>query len=140
MQKKKNTVVFIDAESVSSNHCGRIMSQCSVIGELDEARYYARQKDPATRAWNDEANQRGIKKYLISGSPAPNKIDKHIIKDAKKLVKTRKNIDIFCIASRDGDYTELVRYLRNYGKRVVVLATKCTSQRLKSAASIVLEI
>lgn len=39
------------------------------------------------------------------------------------------------MASRDGGYTDLVNELRNRRKRVVILATKDTSQRLKRSAS-----
>ena len=69
------------------------------------------------------------------GNPEHNKIDKKLIKDAKKILRDNKSIDIFCIASRDGDYTELVKLLRENRKRVVVLATKDTSQKLKNSAS-----
>lgn len=36
--KKKNTMVFIDTESVSANHCHRIIGQCKCIGEIFEMR------------------------------------------------------------------------------------------------------
>ncbi len=140
MNKKKNMIVFIDAESVSSVYCDEIMVQSRSIGQLDEVRYYARQKDPSTRAWSSKANLHNIRKFLIGGGPSPNKIDKHIISDAKKVADKQTNIDIFCIATRDGDYTELVNYLRSHGKRVVILATKYTSQKLKRAASEVRDI
>lgn len=133
--KKKNTVVLIDAESVDASHCSRIVGQSKSVGEVAEIRYYARQKDPSTRAWIDEAKENDIKSVLMVGNPEHNKIDKKLIKDAKKILRDNKSIDIFCIASRDGDYTELVKLLRENRKRVVVLATKDTSQKLKNSAS-----
>lgn len=127
--------VFIDAESVSSSHASNINGQIKQIGELFEARYYALQKDNGTSSWKQEAKKYGFKPILMAGAPEKNKIDNKIIKDAKKMLAQNKQIDIYCIASRDGDYTDLVKYLREHKKRVVVLATKQTSQRLKDASS-----
>ena len=133
--KKKNLVLFIDAESVSSNYAAKIMNRISKIGQLFEARYYALQKDDSTRFWKDQAKHHGIKPILMYGEPSKNKIDNKIIKDAKHMLKENKNIDIFCIATRDGDYSSLVSFLREQRKRVIILAPKNTSQKLKSVSS-----
>ena len=53
----------------------------------------------------------------------------------EKVLNENKSIDIFVIVSRDGDYTELVRFLRSNRKRVVILAPKNTSKKLKNASS-----
>ncbi len=134
-KRKKNTMIFIDAESVSADHCSGIMGQCNPVGEIFEVRYYARQNDPATLAWKDKARAYNIKPILMYGEPAHNKIDNKIVKDIRRILETNKSIDIFCIASRDGDYAQIAQELRNRKKRVVVLAMKNTSERLKSVAS-----
>lgn len=133
--RKKNLALFIDAESVSSNYATKIMSSISKIGQLAEARYYALQKDDSTRFWKDQAKHHGIKPILMYGEPSKNKIDNKIIKDAKHMLQQNKNIDIFCIATRDGDYSSLVSFLREHRKRVIILAPKNTSQKLKSVSS-----
>lgn len=71
----------------------------------------------------------------MAGEREKNKIDNKIIRDAKKILNENKSIDIFVIVSRDGDYTELVQFLRNNRKRVVILAPKNTSKKLKNASS-----
>ena len=71
----------------------------------------------------------------MCGEPEKNKIDKKIMKDVRKMLEQDKQVDIFCIASRDGDFTSLVNELRRQKKKVVILATKQTSQRLKKAAN-----
>lgn len=71
----------------------------------------------------------------MAGEREKNKIDNKIIRDAKKILNENKSIDIFVIASRDGDYTELVKFLRSNRKRVVILAPKNTSKKLKNASS-----
>ena len=132
---KENTMIFIDAESVAANRCSRIIGQCKNVGEIHEIRYYARQKDPSTAAWKDVAREYGIKPILMYGEARHNKIDDKIIKDIYNVLKTNKAIDILCIASRDGDYSNIAKELRERHKRVVVLATKNTSGLLKSYAS-----
>lgn len=134
-QKKKNLAVFIDAESVGSSSAARIAGQIKKIGTLFEARYYALQKDHRTTAWKDVAKKYGFKPILLCGEPEKNKVDKKIMKDVRKMLEQNKQVDIFCIASRDGDFSSLVNELRKHGKRVVILATKQTSQRLKKAGN-----
>ena len=137
---KKNTMIFIDAESVAANRCSRIIGQCNNIGEIYEIRYYARQKEPSTEAWKDVAKEYGIKPILMCGEARHNKIDEKIIKDIYNVLENNKAIDIFCIASRDGDFSNIAKELRDRHKRVVVLATKNTSIRLKSQASEIKDI
>ena len=135
-RNKKNTMVFIDAESVAANRCSNIIGQIRSVGEVAEIRYYARQKDPSTAAWKEEAKKYGIKAILMYGEPGPNKIDDKIVRDIYHILETNKSIDVFCIASRDGDFSGIVQDLREtYHKKVIVLATKNTSGLLKSWAS-----
>ncbi len=133
--KKKNLAVFIDAESVGSSLAARIDGQIKKIGTLFEARYYALQKDNRTKAWKDVAKKYGFKPILLCGEPEKNRIDKKIMRDVRTMLEKNKQVDIFCIVSRDGDFTSLVNDLRKHGKRVVILATKQTSKRLKEAAN-----
>lgn len=97
--KKKNTMIFIDAESISANHCSKIIGQGKSVGELYEARYYALQNDSWTEAWRSVAKQYSIKPILLYGKPEPNKVDCKIIKDIKYILEKNKSIDIYCIAS-----------------------------------------
>ena len=135
VNRKKNTMVFIDAENISSDHCSSIIGQCKSIGEVFEVRYYARQKDPTTAKWKETITDYGLKPILMCGEPERNKIDNKIIKDIRKVLNTNKSIDIFCIASKDGDYSNIVQEIRNNKKRAVILATKGTSKKLKAKAS-----
>lgn len=133
--KKKKLVLFIDAENVSYNYATKIMENISKCGQLAEARYYALQKDDSTRFWREQAKHHDIKPILVYGEASKNKIDNKIIKDAKYLLRQNKNIDIFCIATKDGDYTSLVSFLREHRKRVIILGPKGTSQKLITASS-----
>ena len=132
---KKNTMVFIDAENVSCSYAESIEDEIWNIGEISEVRYYAMQKDLTTAGWKNCIKEYGYKPILMSGEREKNKIDNKIIHDAKKVLNVNKSIDIFVIVSRDGDYTELVKFLRNHKKRVVILAPTKTSKKLRNACS-----
>ena len=105
------------------------------IGEVAEVRYYAMQKDPGTAGWKAAIKKYGYKPILMSGEREKNKIDNKIIRDAKKILNENKCIDIFVIVSKDGDYTELAKFLRSNRKRVVIIAPKNTSKKLKNVSS-----
>lgn len=134
-QKKKNTMVFIDAENVSCSYVASIENELRNIGEVEKTRYYAMQKDIRTAGWKEVARHYGYKPILMSGERTKNKIDLKIIKDAKRVLFNNKSIDIFCIVSRDGDYKELVKFLRDNGKRVVILGPKGISKKLKDVSN-----
>lgn len=133
--RKKNTVILIDAEGIGADKCSAIIGQAKAVGEIAETRYFARQNDESTKAWKEAAKKYGIKPVLCYGEPEHNKIDKVLIRHARKMMSENKGIDIFCIAARDGDFRELAEELRDRRKRVVILAPKNTSQMLKKEAS-----
>lgn len=54
---------------------------------------------------------------------------------AVDTIKTAGGVDVIVLVSGDGDYTPLVEYLQNHGKRIEVMAFgKSTSSRLREAA------
>ncbi len=58
--------------------------------------------------------------------------DVGIVLDA---IRTSPGVDVIVLVSGDGDFTSLVEYLKNQGKRVEVMAFgKTTSSRLKETA------
>ena len=133
-RRKRNTMVFIDAENIACSKADDIDRIIHEIGEVAEVRYYAMQKDPVTEGWKSTIGRYGYKPILMAGPREKNKIDEKIIKDAKGILDKNKSIDIFVIVSGDGDYTSLVKFLKVRGKRAVILA-KQVSQRLKAASS-----
>lgn len=82
---KKNTMVFIDAENVSSTHAASIENEIWDIGNVAEVRYYAMQKDQATTNWKSTIKEYGYKPILMAGEREKNKIDNKIIRDAKRF-------------------------------------------------------
>lgn len=132
---KKNTMVFIDAENVAYTYANSIENELKCIGKVSEVRYYAMQKDQATAGWKYTIKEYGYKAILLAGERQKNKIDNKIIRDAKRILVENKSIDIFVIVNRDKHYTELVKFLRDNQKKVVILAPKDVSKKLENASS-----
>lgn len=61
-------------------------------------------------------------------------VDTHLVTDVLETAFTT-NMDVFVIASGDGDYVPLVRLLRKIGKRTVVLAHENTLSRFLSGVA-----
>ncbi len=60
---------------------------------------------------------------------------------AVDAIKTSEIVDVIVLASGDGDYTPLVEYLKNQGRRVEVMAFgKSTSSKLREMADDFLDL
>lgn len=68
----------------------------------------------------------------------PNRTDRKLIQDCRQQVLGQPNIKTVILISKDGDFTELVKNLRSYGKKVIVIS-QCKEQTnrelMKSADS-----
>ena len=140
MRKKKNMLLMIDGENVSSKRGDKIMRIANSQGVLYESKVYGLQKDSGTKKWSEKARQYNIKDIRLCGGPAKNKVDRKLQKDARNEVNKYRNIDTVCIVTSDGGYTETVRDLRSKGKRVVIIGESKTPRRLKESCSLFIAI
>ena len=74
------------------------------------------------------------------GGPQKNKVDNKIKKDARKLINQHKNVDIICLATNDGGYTDVITELRQAGKKVVVIGEKRASEKLRKSCNRFIEV
>jgi len=137
---KQNTGLLIDGENVGAQKASAILEAACAQGRLYESKVYARQKDICTRKWSDKAREYGISDIRLYGGPEKNKVDNKIKKDARKLIKQHKNIDIVCIATSDRDYIDIVKELRSMGKRVVVIGEKHAAFSLRKSCNKFVEV
>lgn len=140
INKKKNTVLFIDGENISYKKANIIMDVAKRQGILFSDRVYGLQKDNRTRGWTDRAREHGIVDIRLSGGPEKNKVDRKIQKDAMQEITQHKNVDIVCVATSDKGYVKTIRELRTRGKRVVVIGEKKASDELRNACNKFIEI
>ena len=138
--KKKNTGVFIDGENITAKKAVMIMHIVNEQGVLDTGKVYGIQKDIRTKNWETKARELGIEDIRLTGGPQKNKVDNEIKKDARKLINQHKNVDIVCLATNDGGYTDVIAELRKAGKKVVVIGEKRASVKLRKSCNRFIEV
>jgi uncharacterized LabA/DUF88 family protein len=136
MIKQNNRVaVFIDAENISNKYAEKIIKEASDYGEVIVKRIYADWSHNTMHSWKENISKFSMipeqQFNLISGK---NTSDLCLVIDSL-IVLFEKNIDVFCIASSDSDFTRLVQELRERNKLVVGFGEKKTNQAFINAFS-----
>jgi hypothetical protein len=70
-----------------------------------------------------------------AGARAKNAADIQIAVDAMETLITHPDIGVYVLVSGDGDFTPLVRRLREFGKRVIGVGTENSASRRLVAVS-----
>ena len=138
--KKLNTELLIDGENIGARKAEKILKAAKSQGVVYESKVYGLQKDAHTKKWSYKAREHGINDIRLYGSPEKNKVDKKLCKDARKVVRDHKNVDVICIATNDGGFVTAVEEMRNIGKRVVVIGEKHASEKLRKCCNKFIEI
>ena len=139
--KKRNMLLVIDGENISSKKYSRIMKTVKKVGELEDSRVYGLQRDARTKGWSDEAKKDNILKDIrLYGGPSKNKVDNKIKRDIRRSVINNKNIDIVVIVTSDGDYSDIVENTREKHKKVVVIGEKKAPKKLRDSCNMFVEI
>lgn len=139
-RKKKNLLVVVDGENISSRFGDQISFTVKEIGNAENIYVYSRQKDNYTKSWKDVATKNFFCEKKLYGAPQKDKVDEKIIKDIYNEVASNKSIDIVCIVSNDGGFSDVVENLRNMGKRVEVIGTSNISNKLLQVSNQVWEL
>ena len=87
MKKKTTVIVFIDGENISHKKAAEINVLTARLGSVAARKVYHRQKDPVTRPWTEKARHHAYRDICLAGAPEKNKVDKKIIKDARRSLK-----------------------------------------------------
>ncbi len=96
--------------------------------------------------WRRESSEELTEKLYCEGFKAisvpsyknkPNRTDRELIQDCRKLILNRPDIKTVILLSNDGDFTALVNQLKGKGKTVIVIThdPAKTNRRLTAAAS-----
>ena len=119
MEKVKNVAVLIDAENVPAYSAKQIFDEASNYGNVMVKRIFADWSKGSVKGWKDEVNRfsmTAVQQFEVQ--PRKNTIDIALIIQAL-IVLFEKDVDVFCIAAGDSDYTRLVRELRERNKIVI---------------------
>ncbi len=119
MEPELRLAVLIDAENFSSKHVKKLFDEIAEDGHASIRRVYGGWDAPQLRPW-----KKVMETYSISTrqeccySSGKSASDSAMIIDAMDILYTDV-VDGFCIASSDGDFTNLARRLREAGKFIL---------------------
>lgn len=119
MVENKKVALFIDAENVSADFAEKIMEKVSDYGEVIIKRIFADWSNTKVKCWNKYVTKFSLKEQQkTSLKSGKNSSDILLIIDAM-IILFERDIDVFCLASSDSDFTSLVQELREREKMVV---------------------
>lgn len=133
MDKINNVAVLIDAENVGAQNAKQISDEASNYGNIVVKRIFADWSKASVKGWKDEVNRysmTAVQQFEVT--PRKNTIDIALIIQAL-VILFEKDVDVFCIAAGDSDYTRLVRELRERNKTVIGLGGRNVNQSFVNA-------
>lgn len=133
MEKANNVAVLIDAENVPAAYATKIFDEASNYGNIVVKRIFADWSKASVKGWKDEVNRNSmtaVQQFEVQ--PRKNTIDIALIIQAL-IILFEKDVDVFCIAAGDSDYTRLVRELRERNKTVIGLGARNVNQSFVNA-------
>ena len=135
MKENNRVAVFIDAENISAKYADRLLQEAANYGDVIVRRVFADWSSSNVVAWKEVVNKHSlIAEQQFSAVKGKNSSDISLIINVL-VVLFEKDIDVFCLASSDSDFTRLVQELREREKSVVGLGLKQTSQSFVNAFS-----
>lgn len=115
--KKKNVVILVDGENISTKYAILIIELSSRLGLITESKVYHRRKDPRTSKWTVVARSHKFKDICLCGGPEKDKVDHKMQKDARKYMR-KPDVDVICIATSDGGFHFLAEEANQAGKKL----------------------
>ncbi len=135
MKENKKVAVFIDAENISARFADRLFAEAANYGDVIIRRVFADWSSANVQAWKEVVTRHSIiAEQQFSAVKGKNSGDISLIINAM-MVLFERDIDVFCLASSDSDFTRLVQVLREREKTVIGLGLKQTAQAFVNAFS-----
>lgn len=135
MDNERKVALFIDAENVGAEYADKVISVARGYGELIIKRIYGGSKTRPIAEWREKSGEYAILseiRYVYTAKK--NASDISLAVDVMNTLHER-NIDVFCIASSDSDFTALAHELRERGKKVIGMGMTTANPTYKSALS-----
>lgn len=124
MEKNRRVAVFIDGENIPHTSAERIFNDVSNYGDVIIRRVYGDWSSQAMKGWIEKVEKLAIKPQqqfaLVKGKNAS---DISLAISAMSVL-FEKDIEVFCIASSDSDFSSLIQELREREKTVIGFGMK----------------
>ncbi|OJF93429.1 NYN domain-containing protein [Pararhizobium antarcticum] len=136
MEREKNRVaVLIDAENVSHLHAKPIFDDIEMLGPTVVRRAYGNFASGHGKGWFCCQGKFALDLVQVGGlSSRKNASDIRMAIDAIELLRSA-DVDHFCLASGDSDFTPLAVYLRAAGKSVTGYGGQNAADCLREACN-----
>lgn len=132
---EKHFAVLIDADNVSNQYIKSILDEVSTLGTATYKRIYGDWTQPSMSSWKGVLLENSITPIQQYGyTTGKNATDSAMIIDAMDILYSG-NVDGFCIASSDSDFTKLASRLRESGMFVLGMGEKKTPKPFISACN-----
>lgn len=135
MTNDKRFAVLIDADNISDKYIKTILDELAVEGEVTYKRIYGDWTKPSLAPWKKvllEYSVTPIQQY--SYTTGKNATDSAMIIDAMDILYSG-NVDGFCLATSDSDFTRLASRLRESGMMVIGMGEHKTPKAFTSACN-----
>ncbi|GAA4747342.1 NYN domain-containing protein [Sphingomonas daechungensis] len=131
----RRIALLIDADNVSQAKIGTILAELSKYGTANIRRAYGDWTSSALKGWKDRLHSFAIRPVQqFSYSAGKNATDIALVIDAMELLYTQE-LDAFCIASSDADFTPLVMQLKANGLEVYGFGERKTPEPFVNACT-----
>ena len=131
---KQKTIILVDGENVSAKNADRIVTISNRLGAVAERKVYHHQKDQTTRQWTEISKGGDYKDIRLCGSPAKNKVDRKMQKDARAYLKS-PDVGSVCVVTSDGGFRCLAEDAAAAGKKLCFIGGKNPSRRLRNTTA-----
>jgi uncharacterized protein (TIGR00288 family) len=131
----RRIALLIDADNVSHTKIAAILAELSKYGTANIRRAYGDWASAGLKGWKDKLHAFAIRPIQqFSYSAGKNATDIALVIDAMELLYTQE-LDAFCIASSDADFTPLVMQLRANGHEVYGFGARKTPEPFVNACT-----
>jgi uncharacterized protein (TIGR00288 family) len=114
----RRIALLIDADNVSHSKIALMLAELSKYGTANIRRAYGDWGSTSLKGWKDKLHDFAIRPIQqFSYSTGKNATDIALVIDAMELLYTQ-DLDAFCIASSDADFTPLIMQLKANGHEV----------------------
>lgn len=133
MENTLNIALLIDSDNISPKYVETVFDELKDIGAVTIKRIYGDWTLDNVRSWKTllpEYALMPIQQYAYT--QGKNSTDSAMIIDAMDILYS-KEVDVFCLASSDSDFTRLAARLREEGKQVIGMGESKTPKAFVSA-------
>ncbi len=114
----RRIALLIDADNVSHTHVAAMLAELSKYGTANIRRAYGDWASTSLKGWKTKLHEFAVRPIQqFSYSTGKNATDIALVIDAMELLYTQ-DLDAFCIASSDADFTPLIMQLKANGHEV----------------------